>query len=718
MTTVLTLFRLWIDPCELVLVDTGDIFDLCGIAYRNSNQELQHACEQVVEHDNMSYWIQQYRSHQLLLQKSREEFDSPQVHAKCRPAGEEAELEETDAEKAELQAVIQLSKEEYERKISNDQAIAGPGGTKRTRSLTADTNPHDDLCSLPSSAKRSRNDSKTSSTSSSKSSGTLKEDSQFSKSSLDMEKTPSLAEVRRLRGMVFIPQFTAPSQNTDGQEDTKNREAGRIQPSSSSASSFSSAVKPRRFLDMVDSAKSDEQKEKPDSTRKRLTEYARSGSLLGMDSAAGAWTVEQDAELIRLKERVTPAPSWLQIVDILRARFPGVAHFKRMTSSQPRTHYERMIREGATASQGNVSLNGLLARKAALAFLDKEDSEQSQSPKNRSYHKYTKEEDLEIIRLKEVAMPSKSWADIADTYDKKFGVFLHSNNRGQLLRARYSKLKPKSGQCEEDPPTDTDTDSEESEAEEVREDWMAGSSTHSSMTPWTKSEDAELIHLRERTEPRPSWQETVDALNRKFYEKASGDPPRNYNNTRQRWRQMSGDKNCSKAGLALRKEALALLSDTDITFTKSSPSSFSAEEDIELVKLRDEEMPGSAWVEITEMFNSRMHVKPGYQERSGSSLYSHYERTRSKWKESDDGMSISMLEFVQNRGMLTNSKVWTSAQDDALAKVKKNMTGKPWFEVARAFNGYCEEKEWPVRNPKSVEQRFNRHLRSTENDQQ
>lgn len=77
-----------------------------------------------------------------------------------------------------------------------------------------------------------------------------------------------------------------------------------------------------------------------------------------------------------------------------------------------------------------------------------------------------------------------------------------------------------------------------------------------------------------------------------------------------------------------------------------------------------------------------------------------------------------MLEFVQNGGMLTNSRSWTSAQDDALAKTRKNMPGKSWFEVARAFNGYCEQKDWPVRRANTIQERFNKHLRTVENDQQ
>ncbi|TID25171.1 hypothetical protein E6O75_ATG04376 [Venturia nashicola] len=666
----------WVNPFNLVLADTGDVFDLCAMAYRTDHRELQRACEQAVEHDKPSYWVQRYRTHQLRLEENL------------------------------------------------DQAISGPSGTKRTRSPNPSTNSDDDLYSSPSSAKKSRTDDKTAKMSFSESSVTLKDDSQSSKPSLSMEKTPSKAEVRRMRDKVFMSKFATPQQNKDGQKGYKNRKAEPVQFSSSSAGSFLPASKPRRFLDtLVDSTRFDGQMDESDSTKNRLPEYLGSGSLLGVEFIAGSWTVEQDAELIRLKERLTPTPSWLQIVDILRTKFPNEAMFRRMNASQPRHHYDRMIKEGATTSQGNVSLNGLRYRKAALAFLHKEDSEQAQSLKNRGYHKYTKEEDSEIIRLKEVAMPNKVWAEIADAFHKKFPVLSNSNNRGALLRARYSVLEPESSQHEEDPSADSDSD--ESEAEEVREDWLAGSSACTSSARWSRPEDAELIRLRERTEPFQSWQDIRDALNVKFHCKAVETKPRTSQNTRDRWRYINGEKPGSKNGLEWRNKALALLDGGEASLEQldNAPNAklWSKEEDVELVKLRDQELPGTSWAEIAEIYNARLHTRPDHKDRSESSLWHRYDKISIQWKQSATAQSVSMLAFVRMGGMdgmgksksVSNipSKAWTTAQDVELVQLKESMPGKNWHDVANAFQSIGEKKGWHVRSADTIRARYSKELR-------
>lgn len=604
---ILTLSRRWVDPYQLVLADTGDIYVLSGVAYRKGRQDLQHACEQVVEHDKTNYWIEQYRSHQLALQNQHRSI-SPQLRVEGKPMSTEAELE----------MAIRLSKEEYRRQTSNDQANAGPSGTKRTRSPSLDTDPDDDLYSSPSFAKKSRQDNRSASTRSSESSVILKDDSQSSESSLNMEKTPSPGEVRRLRDKFLMPQFTNPQQNKGDSANSISRSDVITEIPSSSMTGFPPSNKSSGLLDtLVNSTRFDSQfDEHQDATvetaddsleasMKKMPEYSGSGSLSGIEHSAGAWTVAQDAELLRLKERTNPVPTFHQITQCIKAKFPGGACFSNRSAEH---RYRRMIGPDPRTSRGDVSTNGLQARKIALAFLDQRRHGQAIAL-DRQNHKYTKAEDLELARLKEVEMPKAKWSEITEVFNRRFDFASRSKALStSALYSRYSHPPSKSGQ-EEDQSGDSDSDSE---AEEVKEDWMEGLSVPSSSTPWTTMEDAELIQMRERTEPRPSWQETVDALNRKFHGKAPDDPTRHFNNTRQRWRTIGGDK-LSKSGLALRKEAFVLLGNADIMFSKSSPSSFSTEEDIELVKLRDKDMPDSLWVEIAEMFNSRMHVRPRYQ---------------------------------------------------------------------------------------------------------
>ncbi|QDS75363.1 hypothetical protein FKW77_002323 [Venturia effusa] len=610
----------WIDPYELVEASSRKIFDLRVTACRDGNEDLQHACKQIMEHETLTYWIQQYRSYQMAMHSQY--GASPPLHT--------AELPSVDGDD-ELELVLRLSKEEYQRKTTSDQVNAGPSGTKRTRSSALETDMDDDRHSLPPSAKKSRKDDKTSSTGSSESSITLKDDSQSSKSSPNMERPPLSAEVRRLRDMGFMNRFSTHQQNEDGKNESVVRQAEIVPVSSSSASSVSPPAKPRPFFDtLANSTTFDEQKLEIDKTKKPMLECPTSR----MGFQAEVWTVEQDAELLRLKERVKPTPSWLQIRDLLKKKFPDIH------ASRPNEHYDNVIKEGALTGSKIISASSYQARKAALAFLDKHEVDQSD-----------------------------------------------------------------------------DSDSEESEAEEVREDWIQGSSAVSSSTPWTTLEDAELLCMRERKTPTPSWQETADALNETFRERTA-DRPRTRDNVRHRFRYLTGNPRGSKAGTASRKAALALLDDCSSSSMKSKSGNFSTEDDIELVKLREEEMPGAAWVEVAEMFNSRMHVRPGYQARKEGSLYGRFELIRSKWRERGDGVSITMLEFVQDGGMLVNSSRWTSAQDDALAKFKKDMSGKSWFEVAKAFNNYGEKKGWPVRSSETIMVRFNKHLRVREDDQQ
>ncbi|KAE9988129.1 hypothetical protein EG327_003488 [Venturia inaequalis] len=645
----------WVDPHELVLADTGDIFNLCSMAHRTGYRELQHACEQVVEHDKTSYWIQQYRSQQLLLQESLEGFTSSQVQVECKPEGDEAELEEADTEKAEMELAIRLSKEGYQRQTSNDQAIAGPSGSKRARSLTLDADPDDDLYSLPSSAKRSRMGDKTSSTSSSESSVTLRHDSHPSKSSLNMVKTPSPAEVRRLREENFLPKLATSQQNKEEQEESKTQKAKPIQPSSSLASSVPPAVKPRRFMDtLVDCTRFDQQKDEYNTTKKRLPENPGPGPLSVTESSEGAWTVAQDAELIRLRERAKPAFSWMQIDDALKRKFHG------LPSTKPSRHYDSMIKEGALTGKGNASVNGYRARKAALALLDSEMSEQVRPSMNRRH---------------------------------------------------------------DDQPNDSD--SEESEAEEVREDWLAGSSTSSSSALWSTLEDAELIRVRERTEPVPSWQDIADELNVKFHSKAVETKPRTQKNTRDRWRYISGEESRSKAGIKWRNKALALLDGDDASLVQLDNSSnakiWSKEEDDELVMLRDQELPDTPWDELAEIYNARLHARPDYEYRSGSSLWQRYDRISNKWKQSATSQLDSMLDFVRKGGMerigkstavpSTPSKTWTTAQDDELVRLRKSMPSQSWHDVAVALQSVGEKKGWPSRSAETIRTRYNKELR-------
>lgn len=702
---ILTLIRCWVDPYKLVPADTGVIFDLCGMAKRNGNYDLQRACEQVVEYDAVEYWIEQYKSYQFALQV-KAGLHSPRGGEETKSANEDPELERA----------IRLSKEDYQRETSNDQATAGPSGIKRTRSPTPETDPDDDLYSWPSSAKKSRKDDKTSSTSSSESSVTLKADSRSSKLSLNMEDTPSPAEVRRLRDKGFMTEFTISEQKKDNSEKSVGRPDVIAKAPSNSMADISPSNKSRGFLDtLVDFtrfSRNEDEHGSPtievadeilDLDKKRAPEYSGSGSLSGTDFPAENWTVAQDAELIRLRERTQPTPSWLQTNDILKRRFSDDIMFKRMNQSLPKIHYQRMTKEGAITGNVGVSVNGFRARKAALAFLDRKESDQVYVSKSKGCHRYTKEEDLEICRLKKYVMPNRSWSEIAKAFQKKFPVWSQIDRPDTALRGRYVLLRSKSGQYEGQSSV---SDSEDSEAEEVREDWMGGngSSTYSSSFSWSTAEDAELIRTRAKMEPRPSWQETVDALNDKFH-KAASDTSRTYNSARQRWRWLKGENSQAKA---LREQALEMLGDADEASSGSTTSGFTTAEDNELVKLRDQEMSDASWAELAEMFNARLYLRPDYRQRSGSSLYGRYQQLRSRWKAIAEKAWSSLMDFVlaNPQGVTPVAVKWTAEEHDALVLLRSNMPDQSWEEITTAFNAHGMTKGWSERTAKYLVHRL------------
>jgi hypothetical protein len=625
--------------------DTSDIFDLATIATELKNESLYHACQQVVEHDTTDYWILQFQSLRLAMQKQDEEYAA----------------------------------------LSRDQVSAETMARKRQRSPSSDP---DDLYSSPSAAKKSREDDKASSTSSFASSETLKSSSQPLTSGSSINSRHSSTPLEKNQGLSgFMIESTKFKRRRDGLNDSEGQRDDTVK------------------------AREEWFPEHP-GLEDRSSELGHSSVI---------WTTAQNAELIRLRERVKPTPSWQQTAEALHRKFAKECMFKRMRESQPRNHYERMIKEEARTSHGHVSKNGIWAREEALAFLNKQEVKKQSAPTDNGYHKYTTAEDLEIIRLREVDMVNCTWDQVTDVFNKKFSRTTRTRRLWQsVVYGRYQKLKPESEQQEDK----SDDSNNEDEAEEAREDWMpehhvlGKSSLALTSVSWTTKEDAELLHLREQTRPKPSWRETAEVLNQNFHTRGMNATPHNYNNTRERWRHMKGENNFSAEGKALRQKALALLADDESVLQNSIPNPFTKREDAELVKLREVEMPNKPWAQLAVVFNAKLHPRLGDQTRSESTLHSRYQLLYSKWDEVAEDQSISILEFAQSGQIKSGTKVWTSAQDDELVHLRNTMPGKSWWDVAKAFNAHGETKGWPARTTRTIEKRFNAELKRAEDNKQ
>jgi hypothetical protein len=623
----LTHTRYWVTDSQLIPADTSDIFDLAAAANKADDTALLHACEQVLEHESVDYFNKDFQSYRLAFRMENGVASRDPV-----PVETTGGL----GQDADFQLAKKIQEEAYRALPPRKQGTAESSRAKRQRSSSPDSN---DLYGWPSSSKKSRKEGDTSSVNSSESSVTMESDSLplTSVPSSKSKQAPSPEKLRSLRLRQFMP--AGSSQSKKDHEKPAGKGKKPVQVSISSGQNPLSTNKPRGLLkSLVGPTKfqrhiddNNNESEEKNYTKDRGEWFLEHPGL--EDQSSGNWTTAQDAELIRLKEKTKPAPTWPKIGEVLRKKFPGLG------LSRPERHYDNMIRKDASTSHGNISVNRLKARKAALAFLDKEEHSKS----NHTEHN----------------------------------------------------------------PQDSDSDDE---AEEALEDWQLGYSS-SSATPWTTLEDAELIHMRERTNPKPSWQETVDALNHKFHARALDAEPRNYDNIRYRFRYLSGKVSNSANSLALRKTALIILDDDSY---KASPAfephpgtGWTTTEDVELVKLRDQEILDTTWEELAEIFNARLHTQSGYKPRSGSSLYARYERIRFKWEESAQRQWTSMIDFARSGMPEVASSMWTDTEDAELVRLKEIMPRYSYEEIATAFNAHGSAQGWRTRSANALRVRYN-----------
>lgn len=394
------------------------------------------------------------------------------------------------------------------------------------------------------------------------------------------------------------------------------------------------------------------------------------------ESSGGAWTLEEDTEVLRLRERVNPP-------------LLGKKLFERFT--QKFSHKERSIKSVFSRYDKYLSTKAVSSRPAyawrraqALAALDdgprSKENEDGDGGEDKNAHRIG---DIDSIStdLSQGAVPSPTWWTVAEDAE-----LIHLREQITPRLSPYQMTKAFNAKFSRNPRTQQAMDSRYTSclksgafrmfsAEEKREQALAflkklelepnpvstgnhsingigglsgiegpdTSSPHSKF--WTVAEDAELIRLRERVSPTPSWPAIAALMDSQFCSSRSENAI-----VRRYYETLSSVKEVGTPGNIDRGKALEFLDRTSTPpgkestkiqsgkrFSSSSVDPFSQEEDAELLRLREKRMPHAHWQDVTKLFNENMS-----KTRTSDSLRSRYRKFLSTLAEGHSGTAARL----------------------------------------------------------------------------
>ncbi|KAF2432841.1 hypothetical protein EJ08DRAFT_117356 [Tothia fuscella] len=433
------------------------------------------------------------------------------------------------------------------------------------------------------------------------------------------EKTMPLIKGSRIHEL-FVAKF---KNNTRTQKALNSRYRRILGPTTANSTSPSSArTLALAFLAHTRSTENNTQKEK---------------AFRGPSDAAGhCWTVAEDAELIRLRERVKPAPQGRQLTQLFNRNSAPYVHSDQGLASR----YNNSLSEFAAfpgakdcRAKALAYLDNLKSKFDAVSVLEPDalnnDTDLDADRASGNYTLWTLEEDAELIDLKEKKPQEAGWQKISHAYHSRFP---RANRASGSISARYRKyLAPGLHDASHRVTAMEFLDRGPLESQAIeRESKPSLSTSNAHGTPYSVREDAELINIRENLVPKGEWQEVTSMFNARLSKSRSISSVSNrYNRVFNPSALFYGDE---FAGAA-RKNALAFskrpgCNQEDHDDPVSSPSGsktagirFSIKEDAELLELKEGSMTTSTWAKITEACNQK---RPSGISRTENSISSRY----------------------------------------------------------------------------------------------